>query len=176
MKFKVILGILSIITLLLVGYAGIKLVSSSAQADQTSGPIGMAHLSQTKPQSVGMPAIVVKNTAKQIAPNTSRISETDVKNYVTSHPFQGGSAVPGTTPKIVAINYMTSKEASQLLNNESIGLADTAMVYYVKWQGPFKPNTSVAPPKAIFPTSVSSGVEIFDAQTGNLLLWIIPTN
>jgi hypothetical protein len=176
MKIKVILGVVGIIILILGVYAGIHSMSSSAQASQTSGPIGMSHLSQTKPKSVGIPAIRVKGTASQVAPNTPRISKTDVENYVKIHPFQGGSAISGTTPKVVAINYITSKEASQLLKNDSIGLADTAMVYYVQWEGPFNTTNVDRPQGAIFPTSVSKGVEIFDAQTGNLLLWWIPNN
>jgi hypothetical protein len=77
----------------------------------------------------------------------------------------------------VAVDYITSKEASQRLKDASIGLAASAMVYYVKWHGPFNPKTRIsAPPGAILPASVSEGVEVFDAQTGNLLLWWIPNN
>ena len=130
MKIKAIPGVVGIIILILGVYAGIRSMSSSAQASQTSGPIGMSHLSQTKPKSVGIPAIRVKGTASQVAPNTPRISKTDVENYVEIHPFRRFCYF-WDNPKVVAINYITSKEASQLLKNDSIGLADTAMVYYV---------------------------------------------
>ena len=176
MKFRVILAIIGIIILLLGVYVGINFMAFSTQASQTSGPIGMSYLSRTKPKSIGIPAIIVKDTVSQTIPNVPRVSKTDVENYVKFHPFPGGSPVPGTTPKVVAISCITSKEVSQMLKNDSIGLADTAMVYYVEWRGPFNPTNVSAPPGATLPTSVSKGVEIFDAQTGNMLLWWMPNN
>ena len=176
MKFKVVIGILGIIFILLGVYIGITLTNFSAKASQTSGPIGMPHLSQTKPTSVGIPAIIVKNTTSQVAANTPRISKVDVENYVKVHQFQGGPSVAGTTPNVTVIDYITSKEASQKLKNDSIGLADNAMVYYVKWQGSFNLTNVSAPPGAVPFKPASEGVEIFDAQTGNLLLWWVPNN
>jgi len=177
MKFKLIVSTLGIIVLLVGAYIGVISMSSSAYASQSSGPIGMPHLSQAKPLAVGMPAITIRNTAKNGVPNAPRISQVDVRNYVQTHPFLGGSDVAGTPSKVTAIDYITSKEASQRLNNDSIGLADTAMVYYVEWQGSFHTNVSAPPGVALSNLKpVSKGVEIFDAQTGNLLLWWVPTN
>ncbi len=99
----------------------------------------------------------------------------DVRAFLRIHPFVSGPPVKGATPTIVEIKFMTSKQASVLMRGESVGLPDTAIVCYVKFHGPFtQVNASVSPgAKPLPPTD--TGVEIFDGQTGNLLMWWTPS-
>jgi hypothetical protein len=106
---------------------------------------------------------------------TVRITSADVNSYLQTHPFVGGPLMKGANSPIVSLQFVTSKQASTLMNGEPTGLADTAMVCYVKLQGPFSPSAASLPPQAQKFSSATYAVEIFDAQTGNLLMWWIPS-
>lgn len=102
------------------------------------------------------------------------ITTTDVQAYLRIHPFVGGPPVKGVTVSIETIQFMTSKQASALMDGEETGLPDTATVCYVKLHGPFTVVGPVPPGAQQLPT-VAYGVEIFDAQTGNLLMLWTPS-
>ena len=111
----------------------------------------------------GRPAIVVK-------PGTSQLAVADVQQYVTTHPFPGGPTASGQPPIVVTIQLVTSQQASVIMGGESTGLPDNAPVYYVKLQGPFLMENEHLLPGATTPTS-NLVEEVFDAHTGNLLVW-----
>ncbi|MDQ2904052.1 MAG: hypothetical protein M3Y81_10905 [Chloroflexota bacterium] len=80
----------------------------------------------------------------------------------------------GTTGSVVSIQFLTSAQASALMKGAETGLPATAAVCYVKLKGPFTLVAPVAPGARPLPT-VAYGVEIFDGQTGNLLMWWAPS-
>ncbi len=96
------------------------------------------------------------------------------RTYLKTHPFVGGPTVKGVRASIVSIQFITSEQASVLMRGEQTGLPPTASICYVKLHGPFTPVAPLAPGAKQLPT-VPYGVEIFDAQTGNLLMWWIPS-
>lgn len=94
----------------------------------------------------------------------ARFTSADAAKWVSAH------AVPHTfvsaKPTVGQIDFITSGEASTRLKGETIGIPDSSLVCYVPFYGNF---TAIGPPKSK-PVTFSKGVEIFDAQTGNLLL------
>jgi hypothetical protein len=174
----------SLTILLIIVSIGISIVIFTKQATVHADtrampplPHGISSQSIRTKRVIGIPAIVPQanasnksNSANSTAP---RIKVSDVQTFIKVHPFQGGVAVPGTKPKLAAIDLITSKEASQRLHDTYIGLSDNALVYYVEWQGPFNVvNASI--PQGVTPKPAAKGVEIFDTTTGNLLLWWVP--
>ncbi len=113
------------------------------------------------PPSAGVPAI----THAGGGPPTSA----DVKAFVTKHGFPGGKTVSGGAPTVLQITLMSAKQAKALLKGESTDRPDTAMVFYVQLQGPFV--LSMPTPPGIKPITVQKGEELFDATTGNLILF-----
>jgi hypothetical protein len=93
----------------------------------------------------------------------------DVAHYINTHPFPLGPTTTGKPPTIVSIEFITSKEASQRMLGETLGLPDTAIVCYVKLSGPFA--LSQAPvPASVHLAPSNTATEVFDAQSGNLLI------
>jgi hypothetical protein len=161
----------------LVALVGIVILLINANATAQANPDAGATVSgaasivaTTKNHPAGIPAITVQSAVS----TTPRVQKSDVIAFLKSHPFPAGPAVAGATPVLTAVDLISSKEASQRLKGESIGLSDNAPVYYVQWKGPFNPvNESV--PAGVTIKPVATGVEVFDATTGNLLLWWIPS-
>ena len=136
------------------------------------------HLPATQHHSValGVPAITphIQGNKILVRANTAnpRIKISDVRAYLKTHQFPGGTPIAGNKPRVALIELMTCKEASQRLKGEYIGLSNNSLVYYVEWHGHFAVNGS--PPAGYTPKPVDKGVELFDAMTGNLLLWWVP--
>lgn len=120
--------------------------------------------------SLGLPAVRPSLPAN----STIRVTTADVQAYLNTHHFTGGPLVKGAAFSIVSIQFMTSTQASALMKGEETGLAATAPVCYVRLHGPFTPIASTAPGTGQLST-VAYGIEIFDAQTGNLLMWWVPS-
>jgi hypothetical protein len=57
------------------------------------------------------------------------------------------------------------------MKGEFVGIPDSGMVCYVELYGPFYTTMISVPPGQTLPPTIDKGVEVFDAQTGNLLLW-----
>jgi outer membrane protein assembly factor BamB len=96
----------------------------------------------------------------------------DVEHYIQANGFAGGPTVSGAPPTILKILFVSSKQASDLMHGESTGLPDDALVCYVELRGPFNPVMISEPPGASGPQKpVEIGEEVFDAETGNLLVW-----
>ena len=90
------------------------------------------------------------------------------------HQFPGGPTVKSNKIGIGSVQFVSAKEASsRFLQDEPLGVSDNSLVCYVVVQGPFI-LSQVSYPTGMhmkeFPTA-KTGVEVFDAQTGNLLLW-----
>lgn len=127
----------------------------------------------------GIPAIVplVKVTAKSDS-GSPAFTVTDVKNYVAEHGFPGGPVIHGSSPTVVKVLFITARQASMVMHGESIGRPDNALVCYVLLRGPFDtsyisvPITTQQTPTTRKPELF--GEMLFDAQTGNLLVWGLP--
>lgn len=103
-------------------------------------------------------------------PGNTLLSIEDVQRYVLTHPCPIGPTVSGGLPRIMVIQLMTSRNASKVMGGESVGLPDNALVYYVLLKGPFIPEF------VITITGMDIGIadsmdEVFDAYTGNQLVW-----
>ena len=53
------------------------------------------------------------------------------------HGFPAGKPTDGTPLKATSIQFITAKQASDIMKGKSIGRPDNALVCYVKLQGPF---------------------------------------
>jgi|SRR5579884_901008 hypothetical protein len=91
----------------------------------------------------------------------------DVAQYIKT----GSSirTISRAVPAITKTEFITAQQASNLLQGESIGRPDNALVCYVELRGPFHVEGPL-PQGASNPT-LSTAYELFDAQTGNLLMW-----
>lgn len=162
---------LLVVVLLIGGIAALVLATNGAgetttQAPTTAGPPGTSGTQSTAASASqpGEPAITP--TQKGVPAFTVA----DVRQYLATHAFPGGPTVSGAPSTIVQIVFITSKQASELMQGESIGLPDKALVCYVELHGPFLLTKAHTPPGQ--PTPVApNGELVFDAQTGNLLLW-----
>jgi hypothetical protein len=101
---------------------------------------------------------------------TPAFTETDVREYLATNVFPGGVTLSGASPAITEIMFVTSKQASDIMKGEYVGLPHTAPVCYVQLQGPFS-SESHSSPKGARPATYQLGEMVFDAQTGNLLMW-----
>lgn len=149
------------------------IISTSHGGLVTATPVQATPTNVNVPAStrgLGLPAI----RPSILAPASVRFTISDVQAYLQTHPFPGGHPVPGATASVVTIQFMTSEQASALMHGAQTGLPATASVCYVKLHGPFTQEGSPVPPGGQLPT-VDYGVEIFDAQTGNLLMWWTPS-
>lgn len=114
----------------------------------------------------GVPAIIPKNNG------TPAFTAADVNLYYLNHSFSAGPTVSGAPPTVESVKFMTSGEARTLMKGEYIGIPDSAMVCYVVLRGPFYPMNVSVPPGQAPPAILDTGIEVFDAHTGNLLLWV----
>ena len=131
-----------------------------------------SHVSSVSTQSTnapGMPAI--SPTLSQDNPNAPSFTKADVQAYITAHPAPPRMTLAeGYTVKILTTDFISSKEASQRMQGEYVGLPDTVLVCYVTLQGPFL-LSHVSSPFGAKPFAPSETVtEVFDAHTGNLLV------
>ena len=109
-----------------------------------------------------------------IQPHLSSVptfAEEDVRDYVATHAVPGGSIKSATPPTVVAIRFMTTHEASALIQN-FIGWRKDDLVCYVELEGLF--TFHGGPPgyvskHATIPVETRV-YEILDARTGNLLV------
>ncbi|MHB8598085.1 MAG: hypothetical protein ACYDER_14875 [Ktedonobacteraceae bacterium] len=134
---------------------GIMVFSSSS-----SQPTPVAHALQQGP---GIPAI------QPVSTNLPSFSSADVQRYFLTHSFPGGRTVSGNRPAILHIKFVTAKQASILLQGELVSQQANQLVCYVELQGPFDLTAMKGPANAsrIF----QNGYVIFDAHTGNILMW-----
>jgi hypothetical protein len=103
-------------------------------------------------------------------PGNTLLSVADVEHYVLTHRCPVGPTVSGGLPKIMAIQLMTSRNASKVMGGEYVGPSDDALVYYVLLKGPFIPEFVITV-AGVDPGIADTMDEVFDAYTGNQLLW-----
>lgn len=148
---------------------------ASSQVQAQSMP-SMAPSTQPAPassnRSPGLPAIPPRLLSTSAT--TPAFTEADVRAYLNTRPFPSGPLVKGATSTVVEIKFITSAQASALMQGESTGLPDTALVCYVKLHGPFEMTHASTPPGAKPLPPTTFGIEVFDAYTGNLLMWGTP--
>lgn len=110
------------------------------------------------------------------SPNASgpAFSAADVAAFLNKYGFYAGPLVKGAHLKILTIQFVTAAQASKLMYGESVGRPDNYLVCYVKVQGPFLltyvhdgPNL----PGIKTMTTAKIGDAVFDAHTGNILVW-----
>jgi hypothetical protein len=70
----------------------------------------------------------------------------------------------------MTIQLMTSRNASNVMGGEYVGPSNDALVYYVLLKGPFIPEFIIT---VVGTTAEIAGTmdEVFDAYTGNQLVW-----
>ena len=149
-------------------FSGGQVTAASIQATPTSVT--------SSSRVIGLPAIHPSlAAASSLATPTARFTIADVQAYLQNHPFVGGHIVKGATARIVTTQFMTSSQASALMYGAETGLPTTATVCYAKIQGPFTQESAPIAPGAQQLPTVAYAIEIFDAQTGNLLMWWTPS-
>lgn len=114
------------------------------------------------PNALGLPAITPRN--KAVSASTPTFTTDDVVQYVHAHPMPDAS-LSGPKPVITRIAFLTSREVSILLKGESTGVPDDTLLCYVELSGTFTFSGSAG-----VTVTYHTGVEVFDAHTGNLLI------
>jgi len=148
---------------------------SAAASDAPYPPLHAHHFQISDTYVPGSPAIQ-PHLARSGSGSISgpAFTQDDVIAYLNRYGFFAGPVVSGAHMKILSVQFVTSKRASQLMNGESVGRPDNALVCYVKVQGPFSLANSHAGSFATSkpaPTTAEYGDAVFDAHTGNLLVW-----
>lgn len=119
--------------------------------------------------AIGLPAITPRTqNANSVAPglnaSTPTYSISDAVQYVNTHPLPD-AFITGPKPVIVKAAFLPSQEVSKLMKGEGTGVSDGTILCYVELRGIFTfyggSGTSV---------TYHTGVEVFDAYTGNLLI------
>jgi len=174
-RLKVLCGTVLLLGLLFIG--GAMVLSSAGAASLLKNPPVTPQPAAPGSQTYvsGVPAIPI-STSSGIAANTANNSSTpaftqaDVIAFLNKHGFYAGPLVKGAHLKILNIQFVTAKQASILMKGESIGRPDNYLVCYVKVQGPFQDQNAEVPPGAKAPDA-NTGDVVFDAHTGNMLVW-----
>lgn len=156
----VVLGIAIVLTLIIITAANANALP------QQSAP---QHLQGLAPHVRDVTDVRNSFSIPQTQQGTVAFTNNDVRHYINTHPFPLGPTTTGKSPTIVSIEFITSKQARQRLFGEALGVPDTAIVCYVKLKGPFTMSLAPRPPLAKAGPS-NTATEIFDAQTGSLLL------
>ena len=94
----------------------------------------------------------------------------DVAQYTRLHGFAGGPTVSGDQPVITKVMFIGGGEASKLLGGGTVDRPDDYLVCYVELRGPFLLSGMSLPP-GMKPPIVETAHEVFDAHTGNLLVF-----
>jgi hypothetical protein len=181
-QFKFGLGIFLVFIVLGLGAViSSRLHTANADTVGTVGAVGAVSVKATHvpdPSSMfqggtsypdGVPAITPHVSSDNVA--GAAFSQQDVTNFINAHGFPAGKPTDGTPLKATSIQFITAKQASDLMKGESIGRPDDALVCYVKLQGPFSLGAVSVPPGVTTTGNAPSGKMVFDATTGNLLVW-----
>jgi hypothetical protein len=152
MQPRVRLWVFALLALLIVG--GWILLSSLNANAAASAPIIPRAEGQT-----GVPAIAVQANAT--------VSPAQVTAYVTTHRVGRNVATDDSKKLLVGQpHYITNGDVKKALNGEGAGLPDAAPVVFVTLQGMF----TFPGPHGVS-AEYPYGFEVFDAKTGNLLLF-----
>jgi hypothetical protein len=155
-----ILGLLTVIAVVSVNLASGINSGNQVHGENTIKP-------QDTPSArivLGIPAIHPSiNIGADAPPSIFAITQNDVKAYVTTHPlFRNTIATKISISKII----FTNESNLYSLVGEGTGLLSTAAVCYVEVMGNFQ----FPVPSGASPVVFNKGFEVFDGQTGNLVL------
>lgn len=170
-----ILGPLAIIGLIIVLL--VRTNSTNANGDHSSPPtrhtpLGPIHSPIPRSYATGLPAIRPHSVSS--SPGTPGFTVDDVKAYIPTASQPRLVPVQGAHLTIEKVVFISSKEATQLMQGESPGLADDALVCFVLLKGPFYVQVDYAPGSPANPAATAAEIgEVFDAHTGNLLEWTV---
>lgn len=156
---------ITLLAILIVG--GWSVVALTGAALGNAGPPPpLTHYGKPNLYPAGVPAITPSM-------NTSvALTKTDVLQYVKANGYSGGPVVSGSHLVVEKVLFITSEQASALLNDESIGRANDTIVCFVQLRGPFLIEGIDVPYGVSNPNpTIQRGYEIFDTHTGNLLGW-----
>lgn len=132
---------------------------------------GHFDLSSAPPNSplTGAPAIQPQTGAGAgaLPLTTPTVPEEDVRGFLAAHPGVLGQLSPGGPTEVVAVRFLSSKEASALVGID-FGRAADAPLCYVTLQGTFHIS---GPPslQGTATTPLTRAHVVFDARSGNLL-------
>jgi hypothetical protein len=140
----------------------------AANASVTPMPkyLGQPVPANTPQYPPGIPAIqphlITANTSG--SGSSPAFTAADATQYVTSHPFWHTKILVSGPVKVTHVEFITSSALSVRLHDENIGRPDAALVCYVQIQG------TIILPGVKGAHTVHTAFEVFDAQTGNLIL------
>ncbi len=114
----------------------------------------------------GIPAIRPRDVVPDAL--TPAYTADDVRHYLAAHPpFR---TVDGRMPTIATILFIQAQQARLLLRGASVGRPDAALVCVVVVQGSLSMR-GVSRPAGVGPLGPApTGVLVFDAHTGNILV------
>jgi hypothetical protein len=169
-RFKLVCGAALLLTLFFVG-VGFFTGSTGAQSTPKSPAPTPVHSTFQVSRSYvsGNPAIQTHAPATSSGP---AFTQNDVVAFFNKYGFFAGPVVAGSHLRVLTIQFVTARQASQLMQGESVGRPDDALVCYVKVEGPFLlTNLHGGPANVKTPTTARYGDAVFDAHTGNILVW-----
>lgn len=139
----------------------LALALSGCGSTQNSGGQSSSSSPDEKPISLSLPT-GTPQLPLGLAALQPHFTEQDVKDYVTMHPVPRN--LSQTPIDVVSIQFMRVDEANKLLDDD-LGLPDDRQVCYVTLKGTF---TFPGPDQTV--GTYQQAVEMFDVDTGNLLL------
>jgi hypothetical protein len=168
-RFRVLWGVMIVLTMVIAGVVGVT--SSAAATGKPTPPPPVHQTFQISRTYVpGAPAIK-PHIAQPNAAGPAFTREDVIAFLQQQNGFYSGPLAPGAHLQILTVQFVTAKQASELMVGESVGRPDDYLVCYVKVQGPFLLTSVHVPNGASAPTTAQYGDAVFDATTGNLLVW-----
>jgi hypothetical protein len=167
-RFKVATIAALVLALVIVGAVWYAASAAASNANAPYPPLHAHHFQVSDTYVPGDPAINPRLSQTGTGP---AFTQDDVVAYLNTNGFFAGPVVSGAHLKILTVKFVTSKQASDLMSGESVGRPDDALVCYVKVQGPFLLTNVSVPRGAKAQTTAEYGDAVFDAHTGNLLVW-----
>ena len=155
------LSLISLLALLVVAF-GVMITRPTTDVSHAQQLSNSVQRGSLDPHALGLPAITPRN--KAVGASTPTFTTDDVVQYVHAHSMPDAS-LSGPKPVITRIAFLTSREVSILLKGESTGVPDDTLLCYVELSGTFTFSGSSG-----VTVTYHTGVEVFDAHTGNLLI------
>lgn len=152
------LFLLGVSVLLIQSIAG-QAYGASQVPSQTPAPSSQQHPPSS---SLGVPAI--QPHIAQVNGPTYTIS--DARNYVNTHLLPSRLGPQGKAV-IVKAAFLQSQQVSALMQGESTGVPNGTLLCYVELHGTFAIHVPGQSAKVV---TYHTAMEVFDAQTGNLLI------
>lgn len=153
------LGVLACLITLVAIFSLEHTGTASAQLQTTPGLYGP--IGRLPSQIVGVPDIRPNRPADDPSFTTS-----DVVSYVATRPLAQTTSSSILGPSAVTVQFLTSQVVSSRLAGEPTGLPSNTLLCFVEVHGTFV----FLGPSGLTP-SFHTGYEVFDARTGNLLMW-----